>query len=111
MIRQIVTLFSDITTIKQAEEALAASEEQRRLFIEYAPAGLAMFDRDMRYLYTRATAGLPTTVSAKRDLHGLSHYDVFPEIPGGMEESASPRTGGRGPALGRRPLRKVRTVR
>ena len=79
-IRQIVTLFSDITATKQAEEALAASEELRRLFIEYAPAGLAMFDRDMRYLYTSdhwfADHGLD-----KRDLHGLSHYDVFPEIP------------------------------
>ena len=79
-IRQVVTLFSDITAIKRAEESLAASEELRRLFIEYAPAGLAMFDRDMRYLYTSnhwfADHGLD-----KRDLHGLSHYDVFPEIP------------------------------
>ena len=79
-VRQIVTLFSDITALKQAEEALAESLEQRRLFIEYAPAGLAMFDRDMRYLYTSnrwfADHGL-----SKRDLYGLSHYDVFPEIP------------------------------
>jgi PAS domain-containing protein len=33
-IRQVVTLFSDITALKQAEEALAESEEQRRLFID-----------------------------------------------------------------------------
>jgi PAS domain S-box-containing protein len=85
-VRQIVTLFSDITALKQAEEALAESEEQRRLFIEYAPAGLAMFDRDMRYLYTSnrwfADHGL-----SKRDLYGLSHYDVFPEIPEEWKEA------------------------
>ena len=79
-IQQLVTLFSDITALKRAEEALAASEELRRLFIEYAPAGLAMFDCNMRYLYTSnhwfADHGLD-----KCDLYGLSHYDVFPEIP------------------------------
>lgn len=49
------------------------------LFIETAPSELAMFDREMRYLHAsdgwRRDFGLGT-----RDLRGLSHYDIFPEI-------------------------------
>ncbi len=65
---------------RSAEISLRESEERLRIFIEYAPAPLAMFDLQMRYLsYSRKW--LASLNLEEHDLHGLSHYDVCPEIP------------------------------
>ncbi len=50
-----------------------------RLFVENSPASIAMFDRDMRYLLA-SRRWLESYHLESRDLTGLSHYDVFPEI-------------------------------
>ncbi len=75
----VVLVFHDVTDRRRTQEALRDSEERLRLFIEHAPASLAMFDRNMRYLsYSRRW--LSDYNLGDRDLRGLSHYDVFPEI-------------------------------
>ena len=71
---------------RKMEETLIEKDEHLRFFFEYAPASLAMFDRNMRYIYAsnrwRSDYGL-TEIS----LAGLSHYEVFSDIPEHWKEA------------------------
>lgn len=75
-----LTTALDITERKQLEEALRASHDQLRSFVEHAPIPIVMFDREMRYLIrSRRWA-----VDFDRDIGdpiGRSLYDVHPNLP------------------------------
>jgi PAS domain S-box-containing protein len=71
---------SDITELMEAQQALAEREEQLRLFIEHAPAALAMFDREMRYI-AHSSRWIHDFRPGSQDLLGRCHYDVFPDLP------------------------------
>ncbi|MDX2133083.1 MAG: PAS domain S-box protein [Planctomycetota bacterium] len=71
----------DVTDRRAVEQELAASERRFRMFIEQAPAAVAMLDNRMRYIAHSAqwvkVYGLP----AGENLAGRGHYEVFPELP------------------------------
>ena len=70
---------TDVTALHEAEQARRSSEEITRLFAEHAPASVAMFDREMRYLVHSRQWLVDYHLAGER-LIGRSHYEVFPEI-------------------------------
>ncbi|MEG4205547.1 PAS domain-containing protein [Microcoleus sp. Pol7_A1] len=78
--RKVALLFKEISDRKQSENLLRQQSEQLRLFVKHSPAGVAMFDRQMRYMLVSdrwlVSYGLGT-----QNIVGRSHYDIFPNLP------------------------------
>ena len=72
---------TELVERQQAEAALQERESLLRLFAQSAPAGIAMFDREMRYVMASQRWVDEYNLSSVESLIGRSHYDVFPDIP------------------------------
>ena len=74
------TIMRDITRRKLAEIALQEREKQLELFAKYAPAGIAMFDRNMHYVIASQRWINDYQLESIAAIIGKSHYEIFPEI-------------------------------
>lgn len=79
-VRGLVAVLTDVTARRQAEQALRASEERLRRFVEDAPVSMAMFDREMRYLVV-SRRWMQEFGTEHQNLIGRNHYDVHPDMP------------------------------
>ncbi|MFZ0851655.1 MAG: PAS domain S-box protein [Hyphomicrobiaceae bacterium] len=76
-----VNMLVDISERKRAEADLAERKGQLAVFVEHAPAAIAMFDRQMRYLAVSRRYILDFRLPQDVQLIGRSHYEVFPDVP------------------------------
>jgi two-component system sensor kinase FixL len=65
---------------QRGEEFLRENKSQVDLFFEHAPAAIAMFDREIKYVLT-SRRWLKDYRLSGQSIIGRSHYEVFPEVP------------------------------
>ncbi len=77
----IILCSEDITERKNAELALKQSELTLKLFFQYVPAGVAIFDRNLHYILASQRWINDYNLASVEAIIGRSHYEIFPEIP------------------------------
>jgi diguanylate cyclase (GGDEF)-like protein/PAS domain S-box-containing protein len=79
-LESITTIGVEVTEQKSAELELKRAHARLEAFVKHAPASVAMFDTEMRYV-AHTERWLHDYGLTQKSLVGLSHYDVFPEVP------------------------------
>jgi PAS domain S-box-containing protein len=78
---------SEMNRKLQQHDALRQSQEELlKIFVKNVPAGVAMFDRDMRYLQVSNRWCADYSVDSSQVL-GRSQYDIFPDMPESWKEA------------------------
>jgi|GEM_PF-6956302 len=73
-----------LSALKESENKLTESDGQMRLFVDYAPAAVAMFDTKMNYImcsqkWITDWSILPDMRNREAFI-GKNHYDLFPDV-------------------------------
>ncbi|MDE3253207.1 MAG: PAS domain S-box protein, partial [Bacteroidota bacterium] len=76
---QVYSVIQDISERKLAEKQLIIEKSRLASFVEHAPAAVAMLDQSYRYIAV-SNRWVEEYQLSGRDLIGLSHYEVFPNI-------------------------------
>ncbi len=71
---------TDVSEQQRAEVDTRKTKDLLEMFVKSAPLGLAMFDREMRYVRV-SDQWLADTGIGNRNVLGKSHYEVFPDLP------------------------------
>ncbi|TKB96369.1 PAS domain S-box protein [Pedobacter cryophilus] len=71
--------FQDINDKKKVEEALLNQKSRLRAFVDHAPAAVAMFDTDMKYIAV-SKRWIEDYHLKDKEIIGVSHFEVFPHI-------------------------------
>ena len=77
--------FQDIDERKKASLALSMERSRLLAFVEHAPAAVAMFDRNLKYIAV-SKRWIEEYKLENKDLIGISHYDVFPNLSDAWKE-------------------------
>ena len=70
----------DVTERKQTEKALAHSDRLMRYIIEHNLSGVAVHDRDLKYIYV-SQRYLDEYNLKEQNVIGRYHYEIFPDLP------------------------------
>ncbi|GAB3927393.1 PAS domain S-box protein [Larkinella terrae] len=76
--RRLYGTIQDIDEKKKAEQALVNEKLRLAAFVEHAPAAVAMFDREIKYIAVSHRWMEEYHLSGS--VIGVSHYDVFPNM-------------------------------
>jgi len=76
---RLLVFIKDIDKPKAVEKQLNTNEQLFRQLIMHMPAAVAIFDRQMRYMMV-SKLWMEDYRLGNRNIIGLSHYEVFPEI-------------------------------
>jgi PAS domain S-box-containing protein len=79
------TLLEVNRNLEAQAELLQSREELLKIFVKSVPAGVAMLDREMRYIQVSDRWCADYSVNSSQVL-GRSHYELFPDIPQGWKE-------------------------
>ena len=80
VITHFVAVQRDVTGRNKTAARLAANESLLQEFIRHAPTAIAMLDKEMRYIQA-SERWIQDYKLTGRDIIGLSHYEVFPQMP------------------------------